>query len=221
LWTDSDGPAVISLQVSARAAHLVPIKGRWQCLARQRLHASVHHAALSLSDISLPCPQPSAAPGLRYTCAGGALFLSLPPFLPPPIPFAPLPFFLPISSYPARPWATSVDESSPFPLLPFLSTAVKQGTGHARTHAHARTHDAQMHAHTMHKCTHTRTHARTHARACTHTRMHKCIHKHTCVHTHIHIHLPQWGEAIGFALEKHAQTSFVAHRDNGRIAIGA
>eukprot|EP00802_Teleaulax_amphioxeia_P014931 Tamp_15011.p2 GENE.Tamp_15011~~Tamp_15011.p2 ORF type:complete len:236 (+),score=15.88 Tamp_15011:729-1436(+) len=66
---------------------------------------------------------------------------------------------------------------------------------------------------------HAHTHARTHARACTHTRMHKCIHKHTCVHTHIHIHLPQWGEAIGFALEKHAQTSFVAHRDNGRIAI--
>ena len=179
MWTDSDGPAVISLQVSARAAHLVPIKGRWQCLARQRLHASVHHAALSLSDISLPCPQPSAAPGLRYTCAGGALFLSLPPFLPPPIPFAPLPSLLPISSYPARPWATSVDESSPFPLLPFLSTAVKQGTGHARTHAHARTHDAQMHAHT-----HARTHARTRLHAHTHAQMHTQTHMRAHAYSH-------------------------------------
>ena len=189
MWTDSDGPAVISLQVSARAAHLVPIKGRWQCLARQRLHASVHHAALSLSDISLPCPQPSAAPGLRYTCAGGALFLSLPPFLPPPIPFAPLPSLLPISSYPARPWATSVDESSPFPLLPFLSTAVKQGTGHARTHAHARTHDAQMHAHTMHKCMHARTHARTHALARTHACTNAYTNTHACTRIFTYIYL--------------------------------
>jgi len=29
----------------------------------------------------------------------------------------------------------------------------------------------------------------------------------------------QWGEATGFALEKHAQTSRIAHRDNGRLAI--
>ena len=29
----------------------------------------------------------------------------------------------------------------------------------------------------------------------------------------------QWGESQGFALEKHAQTSSIAHRDNGRLAI--
>lgn len=29
----------------------------------------------------------------------------------------------------------------------------------------------------------------------------------------------QWGESTGFALEKHAQTSQIAHRDNGRLAV--
>ena len=28
-----------------------------------------------------------------------------------------------------------------------------------------------------------------------------------------------WGEQTGFALEKHAQTSQIAHRDNGRLAV--
>ena len=29
----------------------------------------------------------------------------------------------------------------------------------------------------------------------------------------------EWGEAQGFSLEKHKQSNFIAHRDNGRIAI--
>ena len=28
-----------------------------------------------------------------------------------------------------------------------------------------------------------------------------------------------WGEAQGFELEKHAQTAYSAHRDNGRLAL--
>ena len=28
-----------------------------------------------------------------------------------------------------------------------------------------------------------------------------------------------WGEATGFQLEKHAQTAYIAHRDNGRLAV--
>ena len=29
----------------------------------------------------------------------------------------------------------------------------------------------------------------------------------------------QWGETTGFVLEKHAQTNYIAHRDNGRLAV--
>ena len=29
----------------------------------------------------------------------------------------------------------------------------------------------------------------------------------------------EWGEAIGFTIEKHAQTAYIAHRDNGRLAV--
>ena len=29
----------------------------------------------------------------------------------------------------------------------------------------------------------------------------------------------EWGEASGFVLEKHAQTAYIAHRDNGRLAV--
>ena len=29
----------------------------------------------------------------------------------------------------------------------------------------------------------------------------------------------RWGEQSGFALEKHAQTAHIAHRDNGRLAV--
>lgn len=29
----------------------------------------------------------------------------------------------------------------------------------------------------------------------------------------------QWGESIGFEAEKHSQTAYIAHRDNGRIAF--
>ena len=28
-----------------------------------------------------------------------------------------------------------------------------------------------------------------------------------------------WGERIGFALEQHKQTAYIAHRDNGRLAV--